>query len=75
MLPVDAEGHPQRGIGVYGPNQICYSNLEFREFTKKEVQRCIAEREKFAEYGNAVLFDRTRQERGIIGSQILKILT
>ena len=48
LLPVDKEGRPQRGINGFGPNQVCYSNLEFREFAKKEVGKWIAEAEKFA---------------------------
>ena len=47
MLPVDKNGRPQRGVNGFGPNQVCFSNPEFREFAKKEVGKCIAKMENY----------------------------
>ena len=48
LLPVDASGKPQRAVSKYGPNQVCFSSPEFREFAKKEVAKEIAEAEEAA---------------------------
>ena len=48
LLPVDVNGHPERGQSGNGPNQLCFSNPEFREFAKKEVAKWIGDEEKFS---------------------------
>ena len=47
MLPVDKSGNPQRGIGPFGPGQVCFSNPEFRTFAKKEIAKWIEGEDKF----------------------------
>ena len=48
LLPVDSAGRPQRGVSNVGPNQVCFSSPEFREFAKKEIAKEIAEEEEKA---------------------------
>ena len=47
MLPISRGGLHERGKSEMGPNQVCFSNPEFREVAKKEVAKWIAEEENF----------------------------